>query len=109
MFENIRTYVKSCDTCQRQEKFKRVEPLHPISVGEPFYRIGIDYVGLLLKTKEGNRYIIVIMDYLTKWSKAEPTKEATAASTVDFVYEDIICKHSCSEIIQTDRRTHFNN
>ena len=91
MFENIRTYVKSCDTCQRRGKFKRVEPLHPIPVGEPFYRIGIDYVGPLPKTKEGNRYIIVAMNYLTKWLEAKSTKEATAASTVDFVYEDIIC------------------
>src|SRR3954452_8157799 len=74
MFEDIRTYVKSCDTCQRRGKFKRVKPLHPIPVGELFYRVGIDYVGPLLKTKEGNRYIIVAMDYLTKWPEAKPTK-----------------------------------
>ena len=49
------------------------------------------------------------MDYLTKWPEAKPTKEATAASTVDFVYEDIICWHGCLGIIQTDRGTHFNN
>ena len=49
------------------------------------------------------------MDYLTKWPEAKPTKEATAASSVDFVYEDIICWHGCSGIIQTDRGTHFNN
>jgi len=53
--------------------------------------------------------IIVAMDYLTKWPEAKLTKEATAASTVDFVYEDIICQHGCSGIIQTDGETHFNN
>src|SRR5581483_6624028 len=67
MFEDIRNYVSSCDSCQRRGKAKRNEPLHPIPVGEPFYQIGIDYVGPLNRTKDGNRYIIVAMDYLTKW------------------------------------------
>ena len=102
MYENIREYVRSCDICQRRGKYRRTEPLHPIPVGEPFYRIGIDYVGPLPRTKEGNKYIIVAMDYLTKWPEARPTKEATAATTIDFVYDDIVCRHGCPGIIQTD-------
>ena len=91
MFEDIRTYVESCDPCQRRGKSKRNEQLHPIPVGAPFYQIGIDYVGPLNRTINGNRYIIVAMDYLTKWPEAKPVPEATAAETVKFVYEDIIC------------------
>ncbi len=109
MYEDIRIYVRSCDICQRRGKYKRSEPLHPIPVGEPFHRIGIDYVGPLPRTKEGNKYIIVAMDYLTKWPEARLTKEATAATTVEFIYDDIVCRHGCPGIIQTDRGTHFNN
>ena len=47
MFENIREYVQTCDSCQRREKYKRKEFLHPILVGEPFHQLGIDYVGPL--------------------------------------------------------------
>ena len=75
----------------KKRKAKRNEPLHPIPVGEPFYQIGIDYVGPLNRSKDGNRYIIVAMDYLTKWPEAKPVKEATAKETVEFVYENIIC------------------
>lgn len=109
MFENIREYVQSCDFCQRRGNYKRNESLHPIPVGEPFHRVGIDYVGPLPRTKNGSRYIIVAMDYLTKWPEAKPTSEATAASTVNFIYEDIISRHGCPGIILTDRGTHFNN
>ena len=109
MFEDIKNYVITCDTCQRRGKAKRNEPLHPIPVGEPFFQIGIDYVGPLPRTKNGNRYIIVAMDYLTKWPEAKPVKEATAKETVQFVYEDIICRHGCPGKILTDRGTHFNN
>lgn len=109
MFEDIKNYVQSCDSCQRRKKNKRQEPLHPIPVGDPFYQIGIDYVGPLPRTTRGNRYIIVAMDYLTKWPEAKPVKEATAAETVEFIYEDIICRHGCPQRILTDRGTHFNN
>jgi hypothetical protein len=109
MFQNIEAYVKSCDACQRRGKSKRQEPLHPIPIGSPFHQIGIDYVGPLNKTTNGNKYIIVAMDYMTKWPEAKPVKEATAQETVAFVYEDIICRHGCPGKILTDRGTHFNN
>ena len=109
MYEDIRQYVQSCDSCQRRGKWKREEPLHPIPVGEPFHQIGIDYVGPLPRSTNGNRYIIVAMDYLTKWPEARATKEATADETVKFIYEDIICRHGCPGKILSDRGTHFNN
>lgn len=109
MFEDIRTYVKTCDICQRRGKGRRTEPLHPIPVYAPFHRIGIDFVGPLPRSTTGNRYIIVAMDYLTKWPEAKPVPEATAEATVQFIYETIICRHGCPSNILSDRGTHFNN
>ena len=62
MFEDIRKYTQSCDSCQRRGKASRIEPLHPIPIGQPFHRIGIDYVGPLLPSSKRNKYIIVAMD-----------------------------------------------
>ena len=109
MYENIREYVKSCDSCQRRGKYKRNEPLHPIPVHSPFYQIGIDFVGPLPKTKSGNKYIITAMDYLTKWPEAKAVPEATAEQTAIFIYEEIICRHGCPTKILSDRGSHFKN
>jgi hypothetical protein len=109
MFEDIRKYTQSCDECQRRGRTSRIEPLHPIPIGQPFHRIGIDYVGPLPPSSKGNKYIIVAMDYLTKWPEAKPVRNADAKSTVKFIYEDIICRHGCPGEILTDRGTHFNN
>ena len=50
MYNDIKLYVQSCDNCQRRGKYKRIEPLHPIPIHEPFYQIGIDIVGPLPRT-----------------------------------------------------------
>ena len=109
MYEDIKAYVRSCDSCQRRGKSKRNEPLHPIPVGEPFYQIGIDIVGPLPRSKKGKRYIVVAIDYLTKWPKAKALSQATAEQVAQFIYEDIICRHGCPMKILSDRGTHFNN
>jgi hypothetical protein len=109
MYEDVRRYVRTCDDCQRRGKNRRVEPLHPIKVGQPFDRIGMDIVGPLPMTKRGNKYIVVATEYLTKWPEARAIPDAKASSVVSFFYEDIICRHGCPKEILTDRGTHFVN
>src|ERR1044071_4855681 len=69
----------------------------------------MDFISLLEETQNGNQYIIVTMDYLTKWSEAQATLTATAMNTSKFLYEEIICRYGIVDIIYTDQRTHFVN
>src|SRR3989440_4872994 len=108
-YDDIKKYVEACDSCQRRGRSKKNNLLHPIPVHSPFYQIGIDFVGPLPRTKRGKKYIIVAMDYLTKWPEARAVTEATADATSKFLYEQIICQHGCPQIILSDRETHFNN
>jgi hypothetical protein len=66
-------------------------------------------VGPLPRTQRGKKYIIVAMDYLTKWPEARAVSKATADVTTQFLYEQIICQHGCPQIILSNRGTHFNN
>ena len=109
MYDDVRRYVQTCDECQRRGKNKRTEPLHPIKVGQPFDRVGMDIVGPLPMTERGNKYIVVATDYLTKWPEARALPNAKASSVVPFFYEDIICRHGCPKELLTDRGTYFVN
>ena len=109
MQQDIRDYVKACDACQRRGGKRPTEPLHPLKVGQPFDRVGIDLVGPLPITKNGNRYIAVAIEYLTKWPEARAIKRADAKSVADFIYEDIICRHGCPKELLSDQGTHFVN
>src|SRR3954451_189722 len=109
MYEDTKKYIKCCDNCQRRGQKGGKSYLNPIKVGEPFERIGIDFVGPLERTRKGNKYILVVTDYLTKWPEAKPMRDATAENVVKFIYEGIICRHGCPKIIMSDRGTHLRN
>jgi Integrase zinc binding domain/Integrase core domain len=109
MFEDTKHYIKTCDKCQRRGRYRIPGPLHPIPVGDPFSKIGIDIVGPLPITTKGNRYIVVTTDYLTKWPEAEAISEATGKRVAEFIYQTIICRHGCPKQILSDRGTHFRN
>lgn len=109
IYETIKNYIHSCDSCQRRGRKRNIEPLQPIPVGGPFHRIGIDFVGPLPQTVNNNKYLIVATDYFTKWPEAKAVPAATAKETAEFIYEDIICRHGCPQIILSDRGPHFRN
>ena len=71
--------------------------LHPISVKNPWYHLGIDFVGPICPSSPtGKRYILTISDYCTKWAKAIATTSKTASETalvhfrVGIIYYHII-------------------
>ena len=109
MYETVRRYVKTCENCQKRGKPNRREPINPIPVGQPFHRIGIDIKGPLPVTNNENKYIIVAMDYLTKWPEAKAIPNAKATTVAEFIYKDIICRHGVPEEILSDRGTSFIN
>nr|GFA05942.1 reverse transcriptase domain-containing protein [Tanacetum cinerariifolium] len=71
--------VKHCNSCQRQGKVSQKDemPHNFIQICEIFDVQGIDFMGLFPSSK-GNKYILVVVDYLSKWveAKALPTNDA---------------------------------
>ena len=109
MHEDVEYYIKTCYKCQRRQKPSTHNEMHAIVAKAPFERIGIDFVGPLPKTSQGNRYILVAVDYFTKWPEAKATKRADVQTVVDFLYEEIICRHGPFKHLHSDRGTHFAN
>jgi transposase InsO family protein len=83
--------------------------LRPLTVGLPFDKIGIDIKGPLPLSTKRNRYLVVAMDYFTKWPEAKAIPNANAETVAKFIFEDIICRHGVPKEILSDRGTHFNN
>nr|GEV80216.1 reverse transcriptase domain-containing protein [Tanacetum cinerariifolium] len=79
IYRDAQDLVKSCDVCQRQGKISQCDemPQNFIQVCEIFNAWGIDFMGLFPSSR-GNKYILVAVDYLSKWveAKALPTNDA---------------------------------
>ena len=65
--------VKKCDRCQRYDNVQRLpaKKLTAISSPWPFAQWGIDIVGPLPLGKGQVKFLLVAIDYFTKWVKAE--------------------------------------
>ena len=57
----------------------------------------------------GHRYIIVTVDYFTKWVEAMPTFKADRENATFFVFNQIIARFGIPKVIFTDHGSHFQN
>src|SRR6266498_762199 len=91
MAKDVKQYIEACYQCQMKKPMQKINELYPISPSRLFNRWGVDVVGLLPITPKGNRYIIVAVEYLSKWQEAKAVTEANALSISNFLYQNIIC------------------
>src|SRR6185369_3619820 len=109
MYDEVKRYIQSCHVCQMQGRQQRNNELNPIVPTGPWERVGIDFVGPLPLTSQGNRYIITAVDYFTRWPEARAVPQASAQQAAKFIYEEIICRHGIVDVIHSDQGTHFVN
>ncbi len=63
-----------------------------IQTGAPLEKIALDILGPLPTGKRGNKYILVVADYFTKWTEAYALRNHTAANVAKKLVEEFICK-----------------
>src|ERR1043166_5884074 len=107
--KDVREYVKTCWECQQRGNQKQNNAKQTIPVNDIFDRWGIDVVGPLPLSYQGNKYIVVAVDYFTCWPEARLLKVANATTIADFIYKEIICRFETPKVIQSDQGTHFVN
>ena len=78
------------------------------AVSQPFELVGIDILGPLPMTADGNRYLILFTDYLSKWVEgvAIPNQMAKTIARA-FISEVIACTHGVPQTLITDWGTNF--
>ena len=89
LFKDAKTYVKRCDNCQRMGKPVQSDEitLQPQVLIEPFERWALDFVGPITPMSRKKQYILVGIDYVTKWVEAKALYQANEQSVVDFLFE----------------------
>ncbi|GJZ89523.1 reverse transcriptase domain-containing protein [Tanacetum coccineum] len=109
IYRDAHTMIKSCDTCQRQGKISQRDemPQNSIQVCEIFDVWGIDFMGPFPSSR-GNKYILVAVDYLSKWVKAKALPTNDARVVVKFL-KSLFARFGTPRAIISDRGTYFCN
>ncbi|WKA12756.1 hypothetical protein VitviT2T_030112 [Vitis vinifera] len=110
LFKDAHTICKSCDRCQRVGKLTRrnMMPLNPILIVDLFYVWGIDFMGPF-SMSFGYSYILVEVDYVSKWVEAVSCKHNDHRVVLKFLKENNFSSFGVPKAIISDGGTHFCN
>ena len=110
LFKDAHTMCRECDKCQRLGKISRrhMIPLNPILVVDLFDVWGINFMGPF-PSSFGYIYILVGVDYVSKWVEAVPCKAADHRVVLKFLKENIFSIFGVPKAIISDGASHFCN
>ena len=110
IFKDCFEWVKLCDQCQRMGNIStRPEmPLHGILVVQLFDVWGIDFMGPFLSSF-GNIYILIVVDYVSKWDEAAACPKNDANTVLGFLQRNILSRFGTPRTIISDGGSHFAN
>ena len=110
LFYDAYLFCKSCSNCQRTGNLGHRDqmPLTPILACEIFDIWGIDFMGPF-PLSFGNYYILLAVDYISKWVEAKATRINDSKTVVGFVKSHIFSRYGVPRAIISDRETHFCN
>ena len=110
LFKDAHQFISTCDKCQRMGNISRKDepPMHPILEVELFDLWGIDFMGPF-PASYNNLYILLAVDYVSKWVEAIPTRTNDAKVVAQFLRSNIFSRFGTPRALITDNGTHFFN
>ena len=111
MKQDVSQWCKECSDCasRKSPPCTPRAPMKPVYVCNPMEKIALDILGPLPVTEAGNRYVVVISDYFTRWSEAFPLPNQEATTVAKKLTEDWICCFGAPYSIHTDQGRNFES
>ena len=97
-----------CRQCRRCEGRNAPIPAPRAAMGrlqatEPFEIVGLDILSGLPTTPSGNKHLLVVVDFFTKWAEAFPLKDLSAASVSQAFVDHFVSRFGCPKRVHSDR------
>ncbi|RDX95126.1 Retrovirus-related Pol polyprotein, partial [Mucuna pruriens] len=111
IFRDAHQFVSTCEKCQKAGMAlnqRHEMPQQPILFCEVFDVWGIDFMGPF-PVSNGYSYILLAVDYVSRWVEAIPTRTNDAKVVVDFLKSNIFCRFGVPKALISDQGSHFCN
>lgn len=109
--QDTEMYVHCCDICTAQKgpSQRSHAPLQQYLVGAPMERIGVDILGPFPITDAGNRFVLVAMDYFTKWPEAYAVPDQSASTTAQRLVDEMFARFGVPDELHSDQGRNFES
>ncbi|GJW82784.1 reverse transcriptase domain-containing protein [Tanacetum coccineum] len=111
MHRDARNMIRACNDCQIHRLVPRnpQQPLTPIMAPWPFYKWRIDIAGPFPEGPGKVKFLIVAMNYFTKWIEAKSVSTITSNQVNKFVWDNIVCRFGLPREIVPDNGKQFSD
>ena len=108
---DVRRWCRNCDLCasRRGPPRKTRAPMKQHNVGAPLERVAIDVLGPLPESASGNRYLLIVQDYFTKWVEAYPLPNQEARTVAQVLVEEFIARFGVPMALHSDQGRNFES
>ena len=98
---DVEDFCRRCDSCTAKKgpPEQSHAQLQQFPVGAPMERVGVDIVSPLAVTDSGNRYVLSVMDYFTKWPEAYALPDQEAETVAEALLEGMVCRFGTPQTI----------
>ncbi|GAU42817.1 hypothetical protein TSUD_288450 [Trifolium subterraneum] len=111
MQNDAKDHALRCDKCQRHRDMHLApaNELKTLISPWPFAWWGMDILGPFPTAARQVKYLIVAVDYFTKWIEAEPLTKIGASHILRFFKRNVLARFGISQVVVTDNGTQFTN
>ncbi|CAI5640726.1 unnamed protein product [Oreochromis niloticus] len=109
--QDVEIHVHCCDDCTAQKgpSQRSNAPLQQYLVGAPMERIRVDILGPFPVTDAGNWYVLVAMDYFSKWPEAYAVPDQSAVTTARTLVDEMFTRFGVPEELHSDQGRNFES
>jgi hypothetical protein len=102
--------VQKCENCQKcardqKQPWSLTQLIQPTW---PLQRRGLDLLGPLPPAQGNLKYVVVAVEYFSKWIEAKPLATITLATVLKFFWQNIVCRFGVPKAITVDNGTQFD-
>ncbi|CAF3000626.1 unnamed protein product [Rotaria sp. Silwood2] len=104
MRKDIFNYVAACQKCQ-QFKYNNAPTSSPLQmhvVNEPWHTIDVDIMGPLPTTARQKRFLLVVVDYFTRWVELFPLRSTTSIDIANILMNEVFSRYGLPKHIVSD-------
>ena len=110
-YEDVRNWCQTCAVCasRKAPSPRSRAPLIPIKMGYPLQMVAMDIMGPFPISSQGNRYLLVVSDYFTRWVQAFGIPDQLATTVAHRLTNEIFFRFGLPEQLHSDQGRNFES